>query len=379
MVKNPNIEELRAAGTQYPQWVIDRYVQMPENFSPRIKALAAEITAQSATPYDKTFAITQYLRTNIKYAPTIPDVPRNSDPLEWILFQYKKAYCVYYATSEVMMLRAIGIPARMAVGFFQGIGIPNTGHNQALEETLSTTYTVRKNNAHAWPEVYFPGVGWVEFEPTGNQAPLDRPLAPQGDSGTNTGLNAGNLPKPETDSATPTPDQNNGSKDNTSTNSALFPLLYLLPLLIIFAALTVYLSRRYALMTRVPSLVRTTLERTGIEVPIAVIYWERWSSLSPIERSFESINFGLRQLRQPPPIYATPVERAANLAKILPQLKIEIKVLLDEHQTSLYTSRIADEEQAGRAAFKIRAQVIFAIIRHFWTGNYESTVTPTQT
>jgi len=334
VVKNPNIEELRAAGTQYPQWVIDRYVQMPENFSPRIKALAAEITAQSATPYDKTFAITQYLRTNIKYAPTIPDVPRNSDPLEWILFQYKKAYCVYYATSEVMMLRAIGIPARMAVGV---------------------------------------------FEPTGNQAPLDRPLAPQGDSGTNTGLNAGNLPKPETDSATPTPDQNNGSKDNTSTNSALFPLLYLLPLLIIFAALTVYLSRRYALMTRVPSLVRTTLERTGIEVPIAVIYWERWSSLSPIERSFESINFGLRQLRQPPPIYATPVERAANLAKILPQLKIEIKVLLDEHQTSLYTSRIADEEQAGRAAFKIRAQVIFAIIRHFWTGNYESTVTPTQT
>src|SRR5258706_14803599 len=379
VVKNPNIEELRAAGTQYPQWVIDKYLQMPENFSPRIKALAAEITGQSVTPYDKTFAITQYLRTNIKYAPTIPDVPRNSDPLEWILFQYKKAYCVYYATSEVMMLRAIGIPARMAVGVSQGIGIPNTGHNQALEETLSTNYTVRKNNAHAWPEVYFPRVGWEEFEPTWNQAPLGRPLAPQDDSGTNTGLNAGNLPKPETDSATPTPDQNNGSKDNAPTNSALFPLLYLLPLLIIFAALTVYLSRRYALMTRVPSLVRTTLERTGIEVPIAVIYWERWSSLSPIERSFESINFGLRQLRQHPPIYDTPVERADNLATILPQLKIEIKVLLDEHQTSLYTSRVADEKQARRAALQVRTQVLLALIRHFWTGHYEATVTPTKT
>jgi len=379
MVKNPTIEQLRATGSQYPQWVMDKYLQIPENFSPRIKALAAEVTAKSETSYDKTLAITQYLRTNIEYAPTIPNPPRDTDSLEWILFQYKKGYCVYYATSEVLMLRSIGIPARMAVGFSQGTGTINTGRSQALEETLSTTYTVRKNNAHAWPEVYFVGVGWVEFEPTGNQAPLDRPLTLRDDSNTINRLNPGNLPKPESASATPTPDQTNTTKDNVATEFAIHPLLYLIPLFIIFAALTFYLSRRYALPARVPTFVRTTLERNGIEVPIAIMYWESWTALSPIERSFESINFGLRQLHQPAPLHATPVERAANLAKILPQLKIEIKVLLDEHQTSLYTSRVADEKEARRAAFKIRAQVILAIIRHFWTGKYEATVTPTQT
>ena len=379
MVKNPHLEELRAAGSQYPQWVADKYLQLPKNFSPRIKTLASDITAQSETPYDKALAITQYLRDTITYAPTIPDPPRNADPLEWVLFQYKKAYCVYYATSEVLMLRSIGIPARMAVGFSQGSGTNRTIRNPAFEENFNTTYTVRKNNAHAWPEVYFPGIGWVEFEPTGNQAALDRPLALREDANSINRLNPRNLPKPESDSTTPKPDQANTAADQDLTASLFSPLLYLIPLFILLAGLTIYFSRRYELPKRVPALVRTSLERNGIEVPIAIIYWERWSSLSSIERAFESINIGLRQLDQPAPIHATPVERATALAKILPQLKIEIKVLLDEHQTSLYTSRIADERQARRAALKVRAQVIFAIFRHFWTGNYEATVTSTKT
>ena len=132
VVKNPNIEELRTAGTQYPQWILDKYLQMPENFSPRIKTLAEELTAQAETPYDKTIAITRYLRENIEYAPTIPTAPRNTDALEWVLFEYKKGYCVYYASSEVMMLRSLGVPARMAVGFAQGTGSSQGGLNEDI-------------------------------------------------------------------------------------------------------------------------------------------------------------------------------------------------------------------------------------------------------
>jgi transglutaminase-like putative cysteine protease len=377
VLKNPNIEQLRATGAQYPQWVTDKYLQMPENFSPRIKALAEELTATAETPYDKTVAITRYLRENIEYAPTVPDAPRNTDPLEWIIFEYKKGYCVYYATSEILMLRSIGIPARMAVGFAQGTGTSQSGIDQAVEEIVTNSYTVRKNNAHAWPEVYFPDIGWVEFEPTGNQAVLDRPLAPREDLDID-GLNPGNLPIPESDSANLPPDQGDGLEDiPTTTDSTVSSLRYLIPLLIAFAALTIYLSRRYALTARIPAFVRTTMERSGIEVPNWIMHWERWSSLSSIERSFESINFGLRQVKQPAPIHATPFERANSLANILPQLEIEIKVLLDEHQTSLYTSRVADEKQARRAAFQVRTQVILALIRYFWTGNYEATVTKT--
>src|SRR6266496_5510164 len=163
ILNNPNREQLTDAGTNYPEWIKKKYLQLPPSFSPRIEKLAQEVTAGAATPYDKAAAITGYLRSHIAYEPTIPNLPRNKDALEWVLFDYKKGFCVYYASAEVVMLRSVGIPARMAVGFAQG-------------EQHGNTYTVRRLNAHAWPEVYFPSVGWVEFEPTGNQPVLDRPL-----------------------------------------------------------------------------------------------------------------------------------------------------------------------------------------------------------
>ena len=89
-IKNPNIEQLRATPTDYPQWIADEYLQLPEKFSPRIQALAKEITAPAETPYDKTVAITNYLRDHITYEAIIPDPPRNADALEWVLFDYKK-------------------------------------------------------------------------------------------------------------------------------------------------------------------------------------------------------------------------------------------------------------------------------------------------
>ena len=112
------------------------------------------------------------------------------------------------------------------------------------------------------------------------------------------------------------------------------------------------------------------MERSGIETPVWVTRWESWVSLSPIERAFESINFGLRQLDESPPVHATPVERADKLSHILTPMADQIKVLLDEHQTSLYTSRTADINEARRVAFNIRVQTILARIRRFLTGSY---------
>ena len=369
VLSNPNITQLREAGTDYPAWVTERYLQLPEDFSPRIQELAAEITAEAETPYDKAGAITRYLRDNIEYAETIPSAPRNADVLEWVLFENKQGYCVYYATAEILMLRSLGIPARMAVGFAQGEGIAG-GDNLAPEEELTPgIFTVRKKNAHAWPEVYFPGIGWVEFEPTGNQAPLTRPVARDPSDANN--LNPLNNPLLGEIPEFPSPDEGElGVDPDAQTNPARSPLLYLIPLFIACAALTIYLSRRYSIQTRIPVFLRASIERSGAQVPDWVINWERWVSLSPIEKAFESINFGLRSLREPAPVHATPVERADKLSGILPHLKNPIKVLLDEHQTSLYTSRVADAAQAQRAALQIRMQVIASKIRHFWTGSY---------
>lgn len=369
ILSNPTIEDLRGASTQYPQWVTDKYLQLPKNFSPRIQALAHEIADQEKTPYDKAVAITDYLRSHIEYSGVITTPPSNVDSLEWILFSYKKGYCVYYASADVLMLRSLGIPARMAVGFAQGTGAARTGENGAIQDTNISIYTVRKKNAHAWPEVYFPGTGWVEFEPTANQAPLDRPLALRPDDSGLIPNPIRNVPKGEEAQQPEIPPSD--SNANADQNQRIPPALYLIPSFVLLAALMVFFGRRYNVPARVPGFVRTTMERSGVDVPVWIIRWERWTNLSSIERDFDSINFGLRRMKQPAPMYATPIERANSLARLLPHLAPRIKVLLDEHQTSLYTSRIADETEARRAAIQIRVQVILSILRHWFTGQYE--------
>jgi transglutaminase-like putative cysteine protease len=366
VLNNPTIEQLRAAGTDYPEWVKNKYLQLPQTFSPQIKELAAEITAGAETPYDKTTAITNYLRENIEYAETIPATPGNKDTLEWVLFEYKKAYCVYYATSEILMLRSLGIPARMAVGFSQGSGF--TEKEDLIEDDrVASRFLVRERNAHAWPEVYFPGIGWVEFEPTGNQTPLARPSEQQFLNNEN-GLNPANqqllqeLLLPEKD---PLLEEPSGPVQQTSR---FLPLLYLLPLLAVAVGLTIFFGRRSALPAQVPVFLRSFIERTGLEVPAWVLRWEKWVKLSPIEKAFESINFGLRQLYQPVAVHVTPIERAERLTRILPAKADQIKILLDEHQTSLYTSRNADVTQARHAAWDIRKQVMIERIRYLFYG-----------
>ena len=354
VLTTPNRQQLQEAGTAYPDWVTQQYLQLPRDFSPRIQELAKEITAEAQTPFEKAIAVTRYLRKNIAYSQTIPEPPRNKDSLEWVLFDYKQAYCVYYASAEVLMLRSVGIPARMAVGFTQG-------------ERDGNQYVVRRLNSHAWPEVYFPDIGWVEFEPTAGQAPLDRPLPPVDSTDA---ANLGPL------SALQTEDSRNFASrepieegvDVPVQEPAGFPLLYLLLLLAVVAALGVFLGRRYDLPERVPIFLRTAIERTGIDVPDWVIRWEKWVKLSPIDRAFESVNFALRNLDQAVPVHSTPMERAAKLTRILPAKADEIKVLLDEHQTSLYTSRVADVTQARRAAFDLRKQVIVERIRYLFFG-----------
>jgi hypothetical protein len=90
--------------------------------------------------------------------------------------------------------------------------------------------------------------------------------------------------------------------------------------------------------------------------------------LSPIEKSFESDNFRLRYHDHAVPVNTTPIERAAKLTRILPEKADQIKILLDEHQTSLYTSRVADVTQARRAALSLRKQVVVERMRYLFIG-----------
>ncbi|MBI2853967.1 MAG: hypothetical protein HYX87_03485 [Chloroflexi bacterium] len=153
---------LRAAGDKYPGWVVDRYLQLPSMLPQRVRDLAVEITRVVSTPYDKAVAIETYLRKNIPYSLMIDPPPYNRDAVDYFLFDARKGYCDYFASAMAVMLRATGVPARVASGYAPG------------EQTKDGTFLVRDRNAHSWPQVYFPGHGWVEFEPTPSQ-PL-RPI-----------------------------------------------------------------------------------------------------------------------------------------------------------------------------------------------------------
>ncbi len=137
--------------------------RFPRRFPASVAELAQQLTAGAATPYDKAKAIEAYLRT-IPYNDAIPAPPAGVDPLEYFLFDIKEGYCDYYATAMAMMLRVVGIPARTASGYAEGMFDEESG-----------AYYVTERDAHTWVEVFFPEYGWIEFEPTAGESPLDRP------------------------------------------------------------------------------------------------------------------------------------------------------------------------------------------------------------
>jgi hypothetical protein len=94
----------------------------------------------------------------------VPPPPTDQDIADYFLFDLKKGYCDYYATTMVVMARSVGLPARLVAGYASGTYIPTTA-----------TYIVRGADAHAWTEVYFDDIGWVEFEPTASQPEIARP------------------------------------------------------------------------------------------------------------------------------------------------------------------------------------------------------------
>jgi hypothetical protein len=125
-------------------------------------ALARDLTATEPTPYDRALAIESYLR-EFPYNLDVPTPGTTNDIADYFLFELQEGYCDYYATSMVVLARASGLPARMVIGYINGSYDP-----------VNARYIVTEADAHAWPEIYFPGYGWVEFEPTGGRPPIRR-------------------------------------------------------------------------------------------------------------------------------------------------------------------------------------------------------------
>ena len=148
-------QELRAAGEDYPQWVRERYLQLPRGVPRRVIQVAHEVTSGATSAFDKAVALETYLRDNFTYTTHVPTVPPDRDWVDYFLFDSKQGYCDYFATTMVVLLRAEGVPARVASGFAPG----------EFDQSAGVS-TVRENHAHTWVEAYFPRYGWIIFEPS---------------------------------------------------------------------------------------------------------------------------------------------------------------------------------------------------------------------
>jgi transglutaminase-like putative cysteine protease len=161
--------DLLAAGTGYPGWILDRYLQLPDSMPSRVIDLAQELTKDIETPYQKAMAICNYLRT-LEYTPDIEAPPEGTDGVDYFLFEVEKGYCQYFASAMTVLLRASGVPSRMVVGYGPGELMEQygprdiMGHLGGARQGLQDTFVVR--NTHSWSEVFFPGYGWIAFEPT---------------------------------------------------------------------------------------------------------------------------------------------------------------------------------------------------------------------
>jgi protein-glutamine gamma-glutamyltransferase len=148
----PSQVQLRSVGASQPQFV-SGYLQLPALDS-RIPRLAAQIAGSASNNYDKAAALETYLKTHYGYTLQLLRTPV-ADPLANFLFERKQGHCEYFASSMAVMLRTLHIPARVVNGFRSDEFNDVTGN-----------YVVRAKNAHSWVEAYFPGYGWITFDPT---------------------------------------------------------------------------------------------------------------------------------------------------------------------------------------------------------------------
>ena len=149
-------DELRGASSEYSSFIADHYLQLPSSLPQRVRDLAQSVTQGAETPLDKTVAIRDYLRSPLfTYSQEIDRPPRGTDGVDYFLFETREGYSDYFASSMAVLLRAAGVPARLAAGYGPGEVHPE-----------SDLRMVRDSDSHGWVQVYFPEYGWIDFEPT---------------------------------------------------------------------------------------------------------------------------------------------------------------------------------------------------------------------
>jgi hypothetical protein len=315
----PGQAELAAAGYDYPAWIADRYLQLPTELPVRVQELAAEITAGKTSPYDRAKAIEAYVR-QIQYTLALPAPPEGRDLVDYYLFDLQRGYCDYSATAMAVLARSVRLPARLMVGYAPGHYDASTG-----------LVVITEAEAHSWPEIYFSGVGWVRFEPTGGRAPSALPAPPHSVVAS----------EPHIIAATP---------HRIEMHKLPWVTLAILVVtgLFVWAAIRERAARRGR--TETLSLIYANLRRLGkrLDAP-------DWPGLTPAE---VTAGIGVRVLR---------LAEAGRLEQILAPARSEMNYLVALYTQAIYSPwepKLEEVDDARRIWRKLRWRLWLTIIQH---------------
>ncbi len=338
-VPNVDIKSLREAGSDYPPALYEQYTQLPDTVPARVGELAQQLTTGLDTPFDKARTLETYLRA-LPYNELIPGPRPGEDGVDYFLFRERQGYCDYYASSMAVMLRSLGIPARLAQGYNQG---------SLLD---SGVYEIRQLNAHTWVEVYFPGYGWVEFEPTAAEPGIERPgtaseydyagdaLDATGSTGSIDLSEQEALRQEMDDLREPAP---TGFGGFTLSTLRLDPRLLLVPLGIL-AVLGVIGSSGWALAQR------------------------RWRGLDTVERVFDQVGLIGRALGQRFDPTLTPHEYVERVSEQVPPARPPLQRLADLFAKRRFSQTpLAEQEvsEAERSWLEARRSLLHGVANRF--------------
>ncbi len=153
---NPRPADLRVASTDYSFMNPSDLTNLTyQNLLPETLALVRRVTANASNPYDRVMALVRHLSSvDYRYSTIIPELPEQN-PIDAFILREKQGHCELYASALALMVRSLGIPSRVV-----------TGYRDGLWDANDRSYTVTEDMAHLWAEVYFPGQGWVSFDPS---------------------------------------------------------------------------------------------------------------------------------------------------------------------------------------------------------------------
>jgi len=304
------------ASDGYFQQLQNYYLQTPADLSRAVFQTALNWTQSATNEYDAALMLEQHLNNSSQFTYSVsnPPVPSNVDAVDWLL-QTHRGYCTYYATAMTIMARLLGMPARVVNGFSQG-------HYDSTRKA----WVVDGTDAHSWVQVYFPGFGWINFDPTpgfsfngaANPQPIPSPAPTQHRPTPTPTVTGGSTPGKH---HTPTP-ASSGSGGNSSAKPETQGLFLGFSILILLASL-------FMLLLAIARYRRVTA--AGVTT-ISSIFW-RLSRLASLAG-------------MPPQPWQTPYEYTRTLSRHYPQARTPLRRLAE----LFVRERWAPAHQAPRAA-----------------------------